>query len=125
LFFISFHKNGISPSLLIVAALEHADADNSNKSSYIDATASLSNPVSSSSASLPMQVTQVRNHWLIPSFTESIPFLNVKKLGSSACLEARENVLLLVLLPVFDTGLFIAIIYLPYSSWVGYLSVRI
>ena len=33
---------------------------------------------------------------------------------SSACLEARENVLLLILLPVFDTGSFIANLYLPY-----------
>jgi cytochrome b559 alpha subunit len=33
---------------------------------------------------------------------------------SSACLEARENVLLLILLPVFDTGSFIANLYLSY-----------
>jgi len=33
---------------------------------------------------------------------------------SSACLEARENVLLLIFLPVFDTGSFIANLYLPY-----------
>ena len=45
-----------------------------------------------------------------------------KNFGSSACLEARENVLLLILLPVFDTGLFIALLYLPYSLRVGYLS---
>ena len=36
-----------------------------------------------------------------------------------------ENVLLLILLPVFDTGLFIALLYLPYSLRVGYLSVRV
>ncbi|KAK7234255.1 hypothetical protein RIF29_47060 [Crotalaria pallida] len=34
---------------------------------------------------------------------------------SSTCLEAQENVLLLILLPVFDTGLFIALQYPPYS----------
>ena len=33
---------------------------------------------------------------------------------SWACLEAQENVLLLILLPVFDTGSFIANLYLPY-----------
>ncbi|KAK3230494.1 hypothetical protein Dsin_002375 [Dipteronia sinensis] len=33
---------------------------------------------------------------------------------SSACLEAQENVLLLILLPVFDTGSFIANLYLSY-----------
>ncbi|KAK1259668.1 hypothetical protein QJS04_geneDACA017992 [Acorus gramineus] len=43
---------------------------------------------------------------------------------SSACLEARENALLLILLPVFDTGLFIALLYLPYSLRVGYSSVQ-
>uniref|UniRef100_A0A453D7W3 Photosystem II cytochrome b559 alpha subunit lumenal region domain-containing protein n=1 Tax=Aegilops tauschii subsp. strangulata TaxID=200361 RepID=A0A453D7W3_AEGTS len=41
------------------------------------------------------------------------------------CLEARENALLLILLPVFDTGLFIALLYLPYSLRVGYLSARL
>ncbi|GJN16442.1 hypothetical protein PR202_gb03430 [Eleusine coracana subsp. coracana] len=41
-------------------SLEHADVDNSNKSSHLDAATSLSNSVSSSSASLFMQVTQER-----------------------------------------------------------------
>ncbi|KAJ9535853.1 hypothetical protein OSB04_un000996 [Centaurea solstitialis] len=41
---------------------------------------------------------------------------------SSACLEAQENVLLLILLPVFATGSFIALLYLPYSLRVGYSS---
>ena len=36
-----------------------------------------------------------------------------------------ENVLLLILLPVLDTGLFIALLYLPHSLRVGYLSVRV
>ncbi|KAJ6852060.1 photosystem II protein V [Iris pallida] len=48
-----------------------------------------------------------------------------KNLWSSACLEARENVLLLILLPVFDTGSFIALLYLPYSLRVGYSLVRV
>ncbi|KAG5615252.1 hypothetical protein H5410_015076 [Solanum commersonii] len=43
---------------------------------------------------------------------------------SSACLEAHENVRLLKLLPVFDTGSFIALLYLPYSLRVGYLSAQ-
>ncbi|CAF2381066.1 unnamed protein product, partial [Brassica napus] len=38
------------------------------------------------------------------------------------CLEAQENVLLLILLPVFDTGSFIALLYLPYSLRAGYSS---
>ncbi|KAF7076653.1 hypothetical protein CFC21_081271, partial [Triticum aestivum] len=41
------------------------------------------------------------------------------------CLEARENALLLILLPVFDTWLFIALLYLPYSLRVGYSSARL
>ena len=42
------------------------------------------------------------------------PFLLYMNMWSSACLEARENVLLLILLPVFDTGSFIANLYLSY-----------
>lgn len=53
------------------------------------------------------------------SFTESIPYENI---WSSVCLEAQENVLLLILLPVFDTGSFIALLYLPYSLRAGYSS---
>nr|YP_009521138.1 photosystem II protein V [Gossypium lobatum]AXP84398.1 photosystem II protein V [Gossypium lobatum] len=82
---------------------------------------------------------------MIPSFTESIPY---KNMWSSACLEAQENVLLLILLPVFDTelghsleaqenvlllillpvfdtGSFIVLLYLPYSSRVGYSSAQV
>lgn len=53
------------------------------------------------------------------------PFWLYKNMWSSACLEARENVLLLILLPVFDTGSFIALLYLPYLLRVGYSSVRV
>jgi len=42
------------------------------------------------------------------------PLFLYMNMWSSACLEARENVLLLILLPVFDTGSFIANLYLPY-----------
>ncbi|RLN19478.1 uncharacterized protein C2845_PM02G13410 [Panicum miliaceum] len=52
---------------LIIVALEHPDADNSNKTSHPDAVANHANPVSSSSAILDRQVIQVsenlgRNH---------------------------------------------------------------
>jgi hypothetical protein len=54
-----------------------------------------------------------------PSFTTSSPFILIfwmyKNLGSSGRLEARENVLLLILLPVFDNELFIVLLYVPYS----------
>lgn len=67
----------------------------------------------------------VNFHLLILSFTKSIPFWLYKNMWSSACLEAQENVLLLILLPVFDIGSFIALLYLPYSLQVGYLSARV
>ena len=42
------------------------------------------------------------------------PLLLYMNMWSSACLEAGENVLLLILLPVFDTGSFITNLYLPH-----------
>ena len=50
---------------------------------------------------------------------ESIPlfFLMYKNWWSSACLEARENALLLILLPVFDTGHSITIPSLFIAGW--------
>nr|YP_010884001.1 photosystem II protein V [Helleborus torquatus]WIW41700.1 photosystem II protein V [Helleborus torquatus] len=35
-------------------------------------------------------------------------------------MEARENVHLLIILPVFDTGSFITFLYIPYSLRVGF-----
>src|SRR5690606_11282634 len=64
----------------------------------------------------------VHFHLLISPFTESISLCLYKHLLSLTCLEARENVLLLRLLPVVDTGPFIASLYLPYSLRVGYSS---
>ena len=64
---------------------------------------------------------------------ESIPLLTVQEYvefnmsGSTGerSFAAQENVLLLILLPVSDTGLFIALLYPPYSLQVGYLSARV
>lgn len=67
----------------------------------------------------------VNFYLLISSFTKSIVLWLYKNMWSSACLEAQENVLLLILLPVFDTGSFIALLYLPYSLRVGYSSARV
>jgi hypothetical protein len=59
-FFCSINKSHFSLTLpLTIVALEHPDADNSNKSSHPDAVANHANPVSSSSAILDMQVIQV------------------------------------------------------------------
>ncbi|KAL2924622.1 Protein phosphatase PTC7-like protein fig, partial [Bienertia sinuspersici] len=44
--------------------------------------------------------------------------------GAQHVLKAQENVLLLILLPIFDTRLFIASLYRPYSLQVGYLSAQ-
>ena len=52
------------------------------------------------------------NFYLLILWNRS-PFWLYKNMWSSTCLEAQENVLLLILLPVSDTGLFIALLYLP------------
>ncbi|KAK3123296.1 hypothetical protein QOZ80_8AG0628150 [Eleusine coracana subsp. coracana] len=59
LFKPSFSRKKTAGKRKLRYSLEHADVDNSNKSSHLDAATSLSSPVSSSSASLSMQVTQV------------------------------------------------------------------
>ncbi|CAK7324919.1 unnamed protein product [Dovyalis caffra] len=64
------------------------------------------------------------------SFTDLIfygidPLLTVQEYVELTCLEAQENVLLLILLPVFDIGSFIALLYLPYSLQVGYSSAQV
>ena len=53
------------------------------------------------------------------------PLWLYKNMRSLTCLEARENVLLPILLLVFDTGSFIVLLYLPYSLRVGYSSARV
>lgn len=63
-------------------------------------------------------LTKMKSQWISIYWSylsqNRSPFLLYMNMWSSACLEARENVLLLILLPVFDTGSFIANLYLPY-----------
>ena len=63
-------------------------------------------------------LTKMKSQWISIYWSHlsqnQSPLWLYMNMWSSACLEARENVLLLILLPVFDTGSFIANLYLPY-----------
>ena len=63
-------------------------------------------------------LTKMKSQWISIYWSylsqNRSPLLLYMNMWSSACLEARENVLLLIFLSVFDTGSFIANLYLPY-----------
>lgn len=63
-------------------------------------------------------LTKIKSQWISIYWSylsqNQSPLLLYMNMWSSACLEARENVLLRIFLPVFETGSFIANLYLPY-----------